>query len=65
MIILDTNVISEILRANPDTNVLSWFGLHPRQSLYTTNITRAELMRGTEMLPHGKRKGDPSVSLMP
>lgn len=56
MIILDTNVISEVLRSKPDMNVLSWFGIPRRKTLYTTSITRAELMRGAEILPQGKRK---------
>lgn len=56
MIIVHTNVISEILRPSLDHAVLSWFGAQARSALHATSITRAELMRGAWLLPQGKRK---------
>lgn len=56
MIVLDTNVISELLRPTPDATVLRWVASQPRSALYTTAITRAELMYGAQILPEGKRK---------
>lgn len=57
MIILDTNVISEILRPEPDTRVVDWLETQPRTALFTTTITRGELLYGVGLLPDGQRKG--------
>ncbi|HEY7301294.1 MAG TPA: PIN domain-containing protein [Xanthobacteraceae bacterium] len=43
MIILDTNVLSEILRPKPSSKVLEWIGSQPFALLFTTTITEAEL----------------------
>jgi predicted nucleic acid-binding protein len=56
MIILDTNVLSELMRANPDENVLAWLDSQNSQDLHTTAITVAELLYGVARLAHGKRK---------
>jgi predicted nucleic acid-binding protein len=56
MIILDTNVLSEILRPRPDDGVLAWLARPPRASLFTTTITRAEVFYGVSVLPSGTRK---------
>ena len=56
MIILDTNVLSELMRANPDENVLAWLDAQNSQDLQTTAITVAELLYGVARLPHGQRK---------
>ena len=56
MIILDTNVLSELMRANPDENVLAWLDSQNSQDLYTTAITVAELLYGVARLAHGRRK---------
>jgi len=56
VIVLDTNVISELLRPEPDARVLSWMGSQPRAELYTTRITQAEILLGLALLPNGKRK---------
>jgi len=53
-VILDTNVISELMRPAPAPAVLDWF-LEPRV-FYVTAITRAELMLGIALLPAGRRK---------
>jgi len=56
MLILDTNVISEILRPSPETKIIAWLGARPRSTLFTTTITRAELLYGVHLLPDGRRK---------
>ncbi|NMK45226.1 type II toxin-antitoxin system VapC family toxin [Achromobacter sp. Bel] len=57
MIILDTNVISEILRPAPETRVINWLETQPRAALFTTTITRGELLYGVRLLPEGQRRG--------
>src|SRR4051812_43966411 len=56
MIVLDTNVISELMRAIPSPDVLRWFGAQPASALFTTTIAMAEAMYGVELLPKGKRR---------
>ncbi len=56
MIILDTNVLSEALRPAPDAQVLHWLGTQWRAALFTTTITRAEILLGVQLLPAGQRK---------
>jgi hypothetical protein len=56
MIILDTNVLSEILRPKPSSKVLEWIGSQPSALLFTTTITEAELFYGIALLPDGKRR---------
>lgn len=56
MIVLDTNVLSEILRPEPDSRVLAWFAAQPATSLFTTTLTRAEILYGVRVLPAGRRQ---------
>lgn len=56
MIVLDTNVLSEMIRANPSPAVERWLGSHPSTSLYTTTITQAEILYGVALLPPGQRR---------
>jgi predicted nucleic acid-binding protein len=56
MIILDTNVLSELMRIRPSPKVTAWFHEHPLIDLYTTAITEAEIFYGIELLEHGTRK---------
>jgi predicted nucleic acid-binding protein len=56
MIVLDTNVISEVLRQNPSAKVLEWMRSEPLASLFTTAITEAELLYGIALLPDGRRR---------
>jgi predicted nucleic acid-binding protein len=52
MIILDTNVISEMTRRNPADAVKDWFDRE--EDLYTTAITEAEMLYGLERMPKGR-----------
>ncbi|QEP43398.1 type II toxin-antitoxin system VapC family toxin [Ectothiorhodospiraceae bacterium BW-2] len=56
MIILDTNVLSELIRLQPDMQVIHWFRSLQNQQCVTTTITRAEIRYGIGLLPEGKRK---------
>ena len=56
MIVLDTNVLSELLRAIPEPGVLRWFDRQPVASVYTTTVTQAEILLGVAVLPAGKRR---------
>ena len=56
MIVLDTNVISELARRAPDPGVLSWLDSLEVSQVVTTAITAAELRYGVERLPDGHRK---------
>ncbi len=56
MIILDTNVISEFMRAKPDETVANWVQGYSLQALAITTITVAEIQRGLARLPQGQRQ---------
>lgn len=56
MIVLDTNVISELMRAEPDAAVLAWLTRRPMASLFTTTLSQAEIFYGLTLLPGGKRR---------
>ena len=56
MIILDTNVVSELMNPNPTPSVLKWAQSHPADTFFTTAITKAEIYYGIQSLPHGKRR---------
>lgn len=56
MIVLDSNVLSETLRPVPDARVVAWLEAQSRAALFTTVVTRAELLYGIPLLPEGRRK---------
>jgi predicted nucleic acid-binding protein len=56
MIILDTNVISELFKPAPQPRVMSWVADVPGEELFTTAVTRGELLFGLHSLPDGRRK---------
>ena len=56
MIILDTNVVSEPLKAEPEPSVLAWLDAQAPTTLYMTSITLAELLAGVAALPAGRRR---------
>jgi len=56
MIIIDTNVVSELMRAKPDPAVLAWFAGHAADTLFLTAISEAELRTGAAILPAGQRR---------
>ncbi|ABD89676.1 type II toxin-antitoxin system VapC family toxin [Rhodopseudomonas palustris] len=56
MIVLDTNVISELMRAKPDAAVMAWFGQQPIAGVFTTTLTQAEIFYGLALVPEGRRR---------
>lgn len=56
MIILDTNVLSALMRQTPDKNVIVWLDKQPRTSVWTTSVTILEVRFGLQVMPLGKRR---------
>jgi hypothetical protein len=56
MIVLDTNVVSELMRAEPAQAVLTWMQANSGDGLYTTAVTVAEIRYGIARLPEGRRR---------
>lgn len=56
MIVLDTNVLSELMRAQAEPAVVSWLDRQEQDSLAVTAMTVAELFYGIARLPDGRRK---------
>ncbi|HEY2574758.1 MAG TPA: type II toxin-antitoxin system VapC family toxin [Streptosporangiaceae bacterium] len=56
MIVVDTNVASELMRSSPAIAVRDWAGSQAGRDLYTTAITVAEVRNGIERLEDGHRK---------
>jgi predicted nucleic acid-binding protein len=56
VIILDTNVLSELIRPEPDARVAAWVARQHRAELCTTAISEAELAYGLALLPKGRRR---------
>ena len=56
MILLDTNVVSELMRPSPNPKVLDWVARQGAQNLYTSAVNESELRYGVEILPAGRRR---------
>lgn len=56
MIILDTNVLSELMRRAPEPSVERWLADQPSASVFISAITEAELRYGVALMPPGKRR---------
>src|ERR1700688_320702 len=56
MLILDTNVISEIMQPSPSPRVLDWWSQQQTGELFTSTVSEAEILYGIELLPKGKRR---------
>jgi predicted nucleic acid-binding protein len=56
VIVVDTNVVSELMRPSPSSQVVEWVRGGDESDLYTTAITLAEIRYGIERLPDGRRK---------
>ena len=55
-ILLDTNVLSELMRPKPATEVQNWFGQQQHAAFFVSAITRGEILLGIALLPSGKRR---------
>ena len=58
MILLDTNVVSELMRPAPDPGVVAWLAGQEPASLALSVVTVAEILYGLERLPGGRRRAD-------
>ncbi len=56
MIILDTNVVSELMRRHPQPEVLTWIDIQLTDDLHITAVTEAEVRAGIALLPQGERR---------
>ncbi len=56
MIVLDTNVVSEAMKPEPNPAVRAWLNDQAAETLYLSSVTLAELLFGIAALPAGKRK---------
>jgi predicted nucleic acid-binding protein len=56
MIIVDTNVISETMRPDPNPAVIAWLDAQAEQTLYLSTVSLAELLLGIAIMPPGRRK---------
>ena len=56
MIVLDTNVVSELMRNNPHPEVVAWLDDQPTETLFVTAITEAEIRTDIALLPDGGRR---------
>ena len=54
--LLDTNVLSELLRSAPEPMVLAWFADQPSETLFVSAVTQAEMALGARLMPAGKRR---------
>lgn len=62
MIILDTNVLSALMRTHPDAELIRWLNNQPRTSLWTTSITIFEIEFVLQTMPAGKRQATMAAS---
>ncbi|MGQ0734280.1 MAG: type II toxin-antitoxin system VapC family toxin [Acidobacteriota bacterium] len=56
MIILDTNVLSALMRTNPDAPVVRWLDRQPADSIWITSVTVFEVLFGLAVLPRGRKQ---------
>ena len=56
MIVLDTNVLSALMRNVPDPRVASWMDRQPQSSIWTNSITILEIQTGLQIMPPGKKR---------
>lgn len=55
-LLLDTNVLSELMRESPAPQVMAWLDSQPEHLIQTGTITQAEILAGIALLPSGKRR---------
>ena len=56
MVVIDTNVVSELMRPSPEPAVMAWFSRQDSGDLYLTAVSEAELRAGAAILPSGRRR---------
>ena len=58
MIVLDTNVVSELMRSSPSGEVRGWLDSRRTRELFVSSVTEAEIRAGVAILPEGARRQD-------
>lgn len=56
MLMLDTNMLSEIMRPEPDPKVVEWIVRQPSGELFTAAVCQAEILSGLAVMPSGRRR---------
>ncbi len=62
MIILDTNVVSELMKAEPAASVQEWVASQPASRLFVTAVTQAEILYGIGLLPKGRGRNGIAIA---
>lgn len=55
-VLLDTNVLSELIRPRPHLAVVAWFEAYHENMVFTSAVSQAEMLLGVALLPSGKRR---------
>ncbi len=58
MLMLDTNMLSEIMRPEPERKVADWIVRQPSDDLFTAAMCQAEILSGLAIMPSGRRRTD-------
>ena len=56
MVVIDTNIVSELMRTEPSAEVLAWMDDRSSLELFVTAVTEAEVRTGIALLPEGRRR---------
>lgn len=56
MVVLDTSIVSELMRAEPSTEVLDWMDDRPSRELFVPAVTEDEVRAGIAFLSEGRRR---------
>ena len=56
MIVLDTNVVSELMKSAPEPAVMVWINALPAATVFVSAVTQAEILYGVALVPEGKRR---------
>jgi toxin FitB len=63
MILIDTNVVSEMMKQVPNESVVAWLDAQIAETLHLSAVSYAELLLGIAVLPEGRRKADLGAAL--
>lgn len=58
MLVLDTNILSELMRPEPERKIADWIVRQPSGELYTAAMCQAEILTGLAIMPSGRRRAD-------
>lgn len=58
MLMLDTNLLSEMMRPEPERKIADWIVRQPSDELFTAAVCQAEILAGLALLPSGRRRSD-------